>query len=128
MPWKFVYYDPNYDCKIAYNNGKKIQFKNKASDVWLQSDFEPKWSNDCDYRIKPEEPDNKRMTHCQLAEWLAKGNGQYRYMDLLITSTDYREKYDNDEVSEVIKIRRWHSNEWIEPTYDVYKKDVLKEE
>lgn len=32
IKYKFAYYDPNYDIKIAYNEGKVIQFKDTHSD------------------------------------------------------------------------------------------------
>jgi hypothetical protein len=53
--WKFAYYDPNYEVKKAFNEGKKVQVKRIDSFVdWVDCD-EPIWSKECNYRIKPEE-------------------------------------------------------------------------
>lgn len=53
--WLFFYYDPNYEVKKAFNEGKKVQVKKIDSFVdWVDCD-EPLWSEDCLYRINPEE-------------------------------------------------------------------------
>lgn len=51
--YRFAYYDPNYDCKVAYNEGKKIQFKYKK-DEWRDAKC-PEWLDDFEYRIKPDD-------------------------------------------------------------------------
>lgn len=50
--WKFVYYDPNYECKIACEKGKTIQFK--CQSIWMDIEGIPAWNENCEYRIKPE--------------------------------------------------------------------------
>ena len=50
--YKFVYYDPNYELKLAYEKGKKIQFK--CFGEWTDIINIPVWSEDTEYRIKPE--------------------------------------------------------------------------
>jgi len=56
--WQFVYYDPNYDVKVAYyKKGKQIQFKSHIVDNWSDCCVEPCWDDNCDYRIKPDEPE-----------------------------------------------------------------------
>ena len=50
--WLFFYYDPNYEYKRAYAEGKQIQFKNIIGN-WENDDC-PKWRDDIEYRIKPE--------------------------------------------------------------------------
>ena len=53
--WALVYYDPNYECKVAYEQGKTIQYKNKgSSDPWKNCAEEPYWAEICEYRVKPE--------------------------------------------------------------------------
>ena len=32
--WNFIYYDPNYDIKVAYENGEDILYKSCLSDSW----------------------------------------------------------------------------------------------
>lgn len=51
--WKFVYYDPNYEAKLAYEKGKKIQFLTTENE-WLDCRNKPDWSEYTKYRIKPE--------------------------------------------------------------------------
>ena len=50
----FAYYDPNYEVKKAFNEGKKVQAKEMGSLVdWADCD-KPIWSEDFLYRIKPD--------------------------------------------------------------------------
>jgi hypothetical protein len=119
ITWAFFYYDPNYDCKRAYAEGKTIQYK--QVDTWFVV-TDPGWYDDIEYRIKPEEPKPRIMTYRELAEWLAKGNGQIKVGGEIHFWLDYVEGTDAMEVC--YKIRRWGSEEWIEPTVDVYEADV----
>lgn len=48
--WKFVYYDPLYEIKAAYNQGKQIQ--KKQCGEW-ENITNPSWSSDIEYRIAP---------------------------------------------------------------------------
>lgn len=50
--FKFVYYDPNFDCKVAFNKGKKIQCRMDKSCVWRDI-TDPCWEDETEYRIKP---------------------------------------------------------------------------
>ena len=57
---EFAYYDPNYEVKKAYNEGKKLQYKYKGTkwnDWVLETETEPsnKSFEECEWRIKPEE-------------------------------------------------------------------------
>ena len=70
---------------------------------------------------KKEEP--KRMTYRQLAEWLAKGNGQCDFGGIIATDNTYDKIHDDEEVDRDYKIRRWGSDIWIEPTISIYKED-----
>lgn len=49
----FAYYDPNYEVKRAYNEGKTVQVR-CANGIWSDTQIPP-WSDACEYRIKPEE-------------------------------------------------------------------------
>ena len=71
-----------------------------------------------------EEPPKQRMTNRQLAEWLAKGNGEYRHVDDSYTYSYYvyDNRYANNEVYDRV-IRPWDSEEWVEPTVDIYERD-----
>lgn len=119
--YRFAYYDPNYSAKRAYNEGKQIQFLNTEGE-WLDCRNTPDWNDETEYRIAPM---SSRMTYRQLAEWLAKGNGQCKTSDVAVTHLGYDniDEKDNRELPDEYKIRPWGSDEWIEPTFDVYSED-----
>ena len=72
-----------------------------------------------------EEPPKQRMTNRQLAEWLAKGNGVYRFVDVRFAYHYFAYEIDtaSKEVSVAVLIRHWGSEEWVEPTVDIYERD-----
>lgn len=93
-------------------------------------------NNNCCFRIAGsvyaliypyEEPPKKLMTYRQLAEWLARGNGQCRYIHDRVNSNVNTSLYYPDENSDAsvdsMVIRPWNSDEWIEPTVDIYERD-----
>lgn len=52
--WRFAYYDPNYEVKKAFNEGKKVQVKRIDSFAdWVDCIVSPEWCYDCEYRVKP---------------------------------------------------------------------------
>lgn len=54
--WRYVYYDPNYNTKIAYyRDGKQVQNKYYIDDDWKDCCAEPCWCDSYDYRVKPDE-------------------------------------------------------------------------
>ena len=64
------------------------------------------------------------MTNRQLAEWLAKGNGQFKYDEPLTRLYhEYGPIHENESVNKYIRIRRWDSDEWFVPTVDIYERD-----
>ena len=113
------------ELKKAFAEGKKIQVALVGTDnKWIDCN-EPLWDDECKFRIKPEEPKQKRMTYRQLAEWLAKGNGQY-CEDITISLSSksiglYYTCADDVEVPVNARICRWNSYAWIEPTVEVYE-------
>ena len=56
--WRFAYYDPDYETKVAYSQGKTIEYRSKdgtGDSMWHVSTegvVDPKYY---DYRVKPEE-------------------------------------------------------------------------
>ena len=73
-----------------------------------------------------EEPPNKRMTNRQLAEWLAKGNGVFKYKNATAYCYSFitpLENNLNEEVEENVVICYWGSEEWQVPTVDIYERD-----
>lgn len=68
----------------------------------------------------------KRMTYRQLAEWLAKGNGEYRPNKtggMAYTMSEYRYDCPEAVIPEDYNIRHWGSDDWLEPTVDIFIKD-----
>lgn len=81
------------------------------------------------YLLYPyDELPKKRMTNRQLFEWLAKGNGEYTEDDYVsvYNTYPYDKKEENNEVASGVKIRTWDSEEWVEPTVDIYERDCRK--
>lgn len=74
------------------------------------------------YPIEWNKKSKKRMNNRQLAMWLAKGNGQVKYSQShTYTHHTYLEylHHSDDKVDEGIKVRKWDSEELIEPTTDL---------
>lgn len=110
----------------AFEDGKKIECRSSGLEwkEWILLQ-EPTWNwAECDYRVK-EEPPKQRMINLQLMEWLAKGKGlsRYTYSTACFTYFIVCESDLGHEVSQNVKIRSWDTDEWIEPTVDVYERD-----
>lgn len=118
--WRFVYYDPNYETKLAYEQGKKIEFLCKdASDAWKDWSYTPapKWLDDYEYRIMPEE--TNLVTKRELAKWLAMGNGEFqvRRGDQFSCFNEYLyDAQDANEPTDILCVRKWDDDEWHKPT------------
>ena len=122
----------------AYLEGKTIQSHNKkiGGDVWADVKC-PWWDWGLyDYRVKPdkaEEP-KKIMTCRQLAELLAKGYGECIafYYDgtssLVCIKYDYFQNDEENTVKKEMRIRPWGSDEWLEPTVDIYEEFMNNKE
>lgn len=54
--FRFFYYDPNYEVKKAYAEGKTVQFEYNG--YWVDCD-NPAFEDEDLYRIKPEEPKSR---------------------------------------------------------------------
>lgn len=72
-----------------------------------------------------EEEKSQRMTKRQLAEWFARGFGQYRYTGDTPSRTDFSPFLweENLLVENSVTIRSWDSDEWVLPTVDIYERD-----
>ncbi len=54
--WRFAYYDPRYECKKAFNEGKPIQFQWIGKEHWTDVTEERQLTlENINLRIKPEE-------------------------------------------------------------------------
>jgi hypothetical protein len=116
--WQFVYFDPNYELKLAHEQGKKIECKRKG-DAWGDLDWDytpdPAWLDDHEYRIMPEE---KPITNRELAQWLAEGYGQFTYMpgNVAMYHYSYSSSGADTPIHEDIRVRLWEDTEWHMPT------------
>lgn len=65
----------------------------------------------------------KRMTNRQLAMWLAKGNGEVTMKEEEAWPVGHHFSYDkinaNEPIPASIRVRKWDSEEWVEPTIDL---------
>lgn len=118
--YKFFYCDPNLRCKRAfYLEGKEIQsrVKNSACKDWNNCP-RPMWDDNVEYRIKPETKEETFLTYKEVAEWLIKGNGQWREdlgcVNLIHPSLCYHDTCENDSFPHLI--RKWSDSEWHEAT------------
>lgn len=124
--WRFVYYDPFFELKLAHEQGKIIQVLH--ADIWVDW-LNPSWDDSRSYRIKPEEEkpeEEKPVTNRELALWLAQGNGQIYHHDdsgfrtEVKTSHGYHQEEDNFDCNINsnlhCKIRKWGETEWVAPT------------
>jgi hypothetical protein len=109
--FRYFYYDPNLECKRAYVKGKTIQTKN-IDNEWVDCDSNPGWLTGLEYRIKPET--ETPLTNWQVAEWVAKGEGQVLHLGNVMTDFYYGDTRDNEPCA--YKIRKWSDSEWHEAT------------
>lgn len=106
----------------AYEDGKQIQVAPKNDEDWGDIS-RPYWNWIAnDYRIKPKE-EPVRMTNRQLAEWVGKGNGEWLAVMGVHSDFSYVKGKEDLEVSSDFLIRPWGSDDWVEPTVDIYERD-----
>ncbi len=74
----FAYIDPNYECKIAYNEGKQIQAKLSGFEDknWIDVK-QPTWEDKYIFRIKPEE--NKKYWIIAQNSWFENSEAYNRF-------------------------------------------------
>lgn len=110
---QFAYYDPNYELKVAYNNGKTIESYDEEFEIWVE-EKEPKWWDNVKYRVKQ---NDKFCTNRQLAKWLAQGNGESKTGTFVYIYHIYEEYKTNKEVKNYL-VRKWDDEDWHNPTLD----------
>lgn len=111
--FSFAYYDPNYELKVAYNNGKTIESCAEEFKIWVE-EKEPKWWDNVKYRVKQSD---KICTNRQLEKWLAQGNGESTTGTVVTSNHTYKKEDANDEVEDFL-VRRWDDEDWHKPTLD----------
>lgn len=91
----------------GYNNGR-----------WMCKDYSLSWNHA--YPLEWNKKPKKRMTYRQLARWMANGNGEYiNKHKFICTAIGYDSCKGDEQVESAIKVRKWGSDEWIEPTTDL---------
>lgn len=114
----------------AYLEGKTIQMN--CGEGWNDTNY-PQWDWGLyDYRVKPEEQEEpkKLMTNRQLSELLQKGYGTWidqNALSFVHAGYSYALSKENDIVTDKW-IRPWGSDEWIEPTVDIYEEFMNRKE
>lgn len=103
----------------------------ELQDILIDADEKPFVVDGVSYKyilvVQPA-PNNNLCSHHLLSYWLAKGNGEYKYVDdsnipddaiRNMSTTDYHHgEVDEEEPVSNIVVRRWFDNEWHEPTYN----------
>lgn len=127
--YAFCYCDPYLELKTAFKQGKTIQAL-MPSNTW-EDVKNPKWCYPPEeYRIKPEPELEKEdvvetdkygenlVTCRQLAEWLARGNGEYKMEGIHRCYYEYWYHEDDSDVlvSEKAWVRKWGEKTWYKPT------------
>lgn len=89
-----------------------------CQDRWLV-ESNKSWSHV--YPIEWNKKPKKRMTNRQLAMWLAKGNGEVAMNEgcAVLHHFDYGNEEANEPILASIRVRKWDSEEWVEPTVDL---------
>ncbi len=132
--WQFAYYDPYYELKCAYEQGKVIQHFADCNKVWIDATYKLDWADNVErYRVKPEEtePEEKLATKRELAQWLAKGNGELQVSrgDQFGCFSEYiYDAKDANEPTDIPCVRKWEDEEWHTPTREYMGLDVQAKE
>lgn len=122
--WRFAYCDPAYEARVAYSQGRTIEYhrKDNPADEWYTAAMGVVDTEHYDYRVKPAEtehaPKTRFMNNKELAKWCADGKGQCSTYDICYTTYSYSSG-DDTKIPRNIKIREWNSDEWHEPLVEV---------
>lgn len=76
-----------------------------------------------------EDTSEQGMTNGQIAEWLVKGNGQWKYKSKIEMSVCTAYMYDESKENVCPKniiIRPFGTDKWIKPTVAIYERDCRK--
>lgn len=114
--FRFVYYDPLLEFKRARADGKVIEVLDGGQ--WLEVPADEKLFLEPNlYRIRPEFVSDSVVSNRELACWLAKGNGEYRLDNDVVSSLYiYTEGTADDPVPSQLRVRQWCALEWSLPT------------
>ena len=98
-PYRFVYIDPNYECKIAFTQDKQIQFYDGGE--WCDIN-NPTWNPDIEYRVKP-----------KVEELLIEANKLIRILSWDIRNKNYNPTKDLEKAEQFLT----ESEEWQEENH-----------
>lgn len=113
--WRFVYYDPYYDLKLALEQGQTLQIQTDKN-TW--EDIE----GECDFTIESQylrvKPLPARITCRELSMWLSSGQGECKAdWDTTCQAWYLYREHDADlPVPNGITVRKWHDDVWHIPT------------
>ena len=122
--WRFIYYDPLYNYKVAFNRGGIVSYRSKgSSDLWIRVTH-PMWDDEkYEYLLGCKDLIPIAATNMEVAEWLSKGNGQIRLACTI--STDYEYGASMDKAVCNYSVRKWEDKEWHVATYEYLGIEVL---
>lgn len=115
MTWRFAYYDPYLELRVAEHQGKVIQVLTGCE--WRDLNHGAIFHRLPEmYRIKPE--GNTLVTNRQLARWLAKGNGEFciKGLELCCVERVYNADEADTAVDSNVVVRTWDDDTWYAPT------------
>ena len=129
--YRFAYYDPNYEAKRAFNEGKEIQFKDDVSGDWCSA-YNPRWDLNIEYRIKPKNncvaylarlsDDDYYLTACYENRWESVQKGYGAKTKLFVGSEgEVREWYESREKFKDL-IKAWEDDKTIQVYEPLFKK------
>ena len=118
--WSFVYYDPYYNFKLAYEQGKTIQGKHILTGEWVDmkcKNIDWDFIEYYKYELRIKEEKSKPVTNRELARWLAQGNGECKQSDsdMWLSTYHYYWSGEDNTPAEAL-VRKWEDSEWHEPT------------
>lgn len=112
----------------AIYNGSKKECERMMKIIGNEFEEEDISHRDISYRLRciinkySHEKYKRRMTNKELAEWLAKGNGEVKHNGVYSITIDHFHNYfksdENKEVDDCL-IRKWDSDKWEEPLIEV---------
>ena len=107
-----------YDIKRLNGEEGAVLINGYKNGCWMDDDCRL-WiyAYPMEWNKKPK----KRMTNRQLMEWLSKGNGMIVKTSIGSVGTYFSVLDGNLDkpCSDEFKVRKWNSEEWIEPTTDL---------
>lgn len=62
--------------------------------------------------------ESKLVTYRELSNWLAKGNGEIMWSNVVYTGWRYINDDENKAIKESLSVRKWEDTEWHNPTME----------